>query len=52
MLLITLAMAPFYSSAPVSDDSVTVSKHARYQGPETEAAKCNLAIIHDIIYTS
>lgn len=31
--------------------TLTVSQHARYQVPETEAAKWNLAIIDFIIYT-
>ncbi len=31
MSLITLTMAMFYSSAPVSRDGVTVSQHAQYQ---------------------
>ncbi len=44
-------MVQFYSSVPVSHDSVTVSKHVQYQNPETEAAKWNAAIIHFIIYT-
>ncbi len=34
VLLITLMVAPFYSSVPVSHDSVTVSRHAQYQDPE------------------
>ncbi len=42
-------MAPFYSSVPVSHDSVTVSQHAQYQDPETEAAKWNSAIINYIM---
>ena len=46
----TLTMALLYSSVPVSHDSVTVSQHAQYQDPETEAAKWNSAIIHLIIY--
>ncbi len=37
-------MALFYSSAPASLDSLTVSQHAQYQGPETEVAKWNSAI--------
>lgn len=35
MLLITLMMVLFYSSAPVSHDIVTVSQHEEYQDPET-----------------
>ncbi len=50
VLLITLTMALFCSSVPVSHDSVTVGQHARYQDPETEAAKWNPAIINFIIY--
>ncbi len=46
MLLITLQMALFYSSVPVSHDSVTVSRQAQHQDPETEAAEWNPAIIH------
>ena len=41
-------MALFFSNKP---DSVTVSQHAQYQGPENEAAKWNSAIIHLITYT-
>ncbi len=44
-------MALFYSSVSVSHDGVTVSQHAQYQDPETEAAKWNSAIIDFIIYT-
>ncbi len=44
-------MAPFYSSVPVSHDSVTVSQHAQNQDPESEAAEWNLAIITFISYT-
>ncbi len=51
VFLITLTMAVFYLSVPVSQDSVTVSQHEQYQDPETEAAKWNSAIIHFIIYT-
>ncbi len=51
MLLITLQMALFYSSVPVSHDSVTVSRQAQHQDPETEAAKWNSVIINFIIYT-
>ena len=43
-------MALFCSSVPVNYDSVNMSQHAQYQDPETKAAKCNLAIIHFIIY--
>lgn len=39
-------MALFYSSVPVSHDSVTVSQHAQYYDPDTEAAKENSAIIN------
>ncbi len=38
-------------SVPVSYDSVTVSQHAQYQDPGTEAAEWNSAIINLIIYT-
>ena len=51
VLLITLTMALFCSSVPVSHDSVTVSQHTQYQDPETEAAKWNSAIVSFIIYT-
>lgn len=30
---------------------MTVSKHAQYEEPETEAAKRSLDIIHFIVYT-
>ncbi len=45
VLLTTLMMALFYSSVLVSHDSVTVSQHAQYQDPETEAAKWNSVFI-------
>ncbi len=46
-------MAPFYSSVPVSGDSVTVSQHAQYLDPQTDAAKWNSAVINLIIcYTA
>ncbi len=41
-----------YPSVPASHDSVTVSLHAQYQDPETEAAKWNPAIINFIISVS
>lgn len=44
MLRITLAMALFLF--PVSHDSVTVSHHAQYHDPETEAVKWNSAILN------
>lgn len=44
-------MAPFYSSVPVSQDSVTVSQHAQHQDPEPDAAKWYSAIIKFIIHT-
>ncbi len=43
-------MALFYLSVPVSHDSVTVSQHAQYEDPETEAAKIKSAINKFIIY--
>ena len=43
-------MALFFSSVPLSRDSVTVSCHAQYQDPENEAAKWNSAVINYIIY--
>ncbi len=46
VLMITLVMAKFYLCVPVSHDSVTVSQHVQYQGPETEAAKWNSAIVN------
>ncbi len=51
VLLITITMALFYPGVPVNHDSVTVSQHAQYQDPDTEAAKWNSAIINLIIYT-
>ncbi len=45
-------MALFCSSAPVSHDSVSNHHdllHAKYQDPETEAAKWNSAIVDFII---
>ncbi len=45
LLLVTLMMALFDSSAPGSHDSVTVSQHAKYH------TKWNSAIIHFIICT-
>lgn len=39
VLLITLTMAPLYSSVRVSYGSVTVSQRAQYQDPENEEAK-------------
>lgn len=50
VLLITPTIALFYSSAPVSNDSVTVIQHAQYQDTEVEAAKWNSAIVQFIIY--
>ncbi len=43
-------MSLFYSSVPVSHDSVTVSQHTQYQDPHTGVAKWNLAIIPLINY--
>lgn len=37
-------------SIKLSNDSVTVSQHPQYQGPETKAAKWN-SDVHFIIYT-
>lgn len=48
--MLTLTMAVFYSSVPLSHGSVTVSQHAQYQYPETEAAQWNSAI-SDFTYT-
>ncbi len=45
--LITLTMALFYSSVPVSHGSVTVSQRAQYQDPE--AAKWNSPIITPVV---
>lgn len=49
-LIITLPLALLYTSAPVSHDSMTMSQHVQYEGPETEAVKWNSAIINVIIY--
>ncbi len=38
-------MALFYSSLPLSHDSVTASQHEQYRDPETEAVKWNSAIV-------
>lgn len=51
VLLITPTIALFYSSAPVSNDSVTVIQHAQYQDTEVEAAKWNSAIVNCLNYT-
>ncbi len=41
----------FHLSVPVINDSVTVSQHAQYQGPETEAVNWQSVNINCIIYT-
>lgn len=43
---VLLMMALFYSGFPVRHNSVKVNQHGQYQDPETEAVKCNSAIIH------
>lgn len=50
MLFITLTIASFYSNVSLSHDSVTMSHHAQYQEPKTEADKCSSAV-HFIIYS-
>ncbi len=44
-------MTHFFSSVPVGRDSVTVSQHAQYQHPETEAAAWHSDVMHFIIHT-
>ncbi len=44
-------MALCYLSVTVSHVRETVSQHAQYQDPETEAAKGNVAIINFITHT-
>ena len=42
---ITLTTTLFCSSVAQSNDSVTVSRNAKCQDPETEAAKWNSAVV-------
>lgn len=51
VLLITLKMAQFYSSVPISHDSATVSQHTQHRDPETAADKWDSAIIKCILFT-
>lgn len=51
MVGITVTMALFFSSEPLSLDIGRVSQNAQYQHPETEATKWKSATIHFIIYT-
>lgn len=44
VLLITLIMALYISAVPVSHDSVTVSRHAKYQDPETGWNSANIKL--------
>lgn len=49
--MLTLTMAPFSSSVPVSHESMTVSQHVHYRDPDTETAKWNSIFINLIILT-
>ena len=51
MLLMTLLMALFYSSVPVSHDSVTESQHEQQQGFGAEAANWISVIINFVGHT-